>query len=80
MSTETEHVLCESRQRVFAAASDQRSFCIISCGCCAAPAVKSQLNKLAALIKAAQAEGMLNLVWGENTFSGLPGVRDLCRA
>src|SRR5258708_4190790 len=43
-----------------------------------APAVKSQTNdKLTALIKAAQAEGMLNLVWGENTFRGLPGVREL---
>ncbi len=34
-------------------------------------------EKLAALKKAAQAEGMLNLVWGENTFRGLQGVRDL---
>src|SRR6266481_809784 len=43
-----------------------------------APAVKSPTNdKLASLIKAAQAEGMLNLVWGENTFRGLPGVREL---
>src|SRR6266481_3884007 len=43
-----------------------------------APAVKSPTNdKLASLIKAAQSEGMLNLVWGENTFRGLPGVREL---
>src|SRR5438132_2325693 len=34
-------------------------------------------EKLQSLIQAAQAEGMLNLVWGENTFRGLPGVREL---
>ena len=46
----------------------------------AAAAVKAN-EKLAALIKAAQTEGMLNLVWGENTFRGLHGVRQLlsCR-
>ena len=38
---------------------------------------KTANEKLAALTKAAQAEGMLNLVWGENTFRGLQGVRDL---
>src|SRR5438093_1706575 len=42
----------------------------------AAAAVKAN-EKLAALIKAAQTEGMLNLVWGENTFRGLHGVREL---
>jgi ABC-type Fe3+ transport system substrate-binding protein len=42
-----------------------------------APIKKDSPEKLAALIKAAQAEGMLNLVWGENTFRGLQGVRDL---
>ena len=43
----------------------------------AAPAKKDTNEKLASLIKAAQAEGMLNLVWGENTFRGLQGVREL---
>lgn len=38
---------------------------------------KAAGDKLPVLIKAAQSEGMLNLVWGENTFRGLPGVRDL---
>jgi len=38
---------------------------------------KAAGDKLPALIKAAQSEGMLNLVWGENTFRGLPGVREL---
>jgi len=42
----------------------------------AAAAVKAN-ERLATLIKAAQAEGMLNLVWGENTFRGLQGVREL---
>ena len=41
------------------------------------PAKKAANEKLAALIKGAQAEGMLNLVWGENTFRGLQGVREL---
>ena len=45
----------------------------------AAAAVKAN-EKLAALIKAAQTEGMLNLVWGENTFRGLHGVRELVSA
>src|SRR5262249_47675726 len=38
---------------------------------------KAAGDKLPVLIKAAQSEGMLKLVWGENTFRGLPGVRDL---
>ncbi|HTN71108.1 MAG TPA: extracellular solute-binding protein [Methylomirabilota bacterium] len=38
---------------------------------------KTVSDKLPSLIKAAQAEGMLNLVWGENTFHGLTGVREL---
>lgn len=42
-----------------------------------AAAAPGTIEKLAALKKAAQAEGMLNLVWGENTFRGLQGVRDL---
>ena len=42
-----------------------------------AAAASGANEKLAALKKAAQAEGMLNLVWGENTFRGLQGVRDL---
>jgi ABC-type Fe3+ transport system substrate-binding protein len=43
----------------------------------AAPAPIKTNEKLASLIKGAQAEGMLNLVWGENTFRGLQGVREL---
>ena len=43
----------------------------------ATPSKTDAGDKLPALIKAAQSEGMLNLVWGENTFRGLPGVRDL---
>jgi ABC-type Fe3+ transport system substrate-binding protein len=44
----------------------------------AAALAKSETSeKLAALIKTAQSEGMLNLVWGENTFRGLQGVREL---
>lgn len=42
-----------------------------------AAAASGANEKLAALKKAAQTEGMLNLVWGENTFRGLQGVRDL---
>ena len=46
-----------------------------------APAVKSPTNdKLAALIKAAQAEGMLNLVWGEDSSEACPACVNSCRA
>jgi hypothetical protein len=42
-----------------------------------APVKKEGNEKLGTLVKGAQAEGMLNLVWGENTFRGLQGVREL---